>query len=172
MSKIAGAVMILVACCGMGFGKSMEYKKRIRDLLNVKKILLMLRGEIKYAKSPLAEAFAAIGKRQENVFGEFLLQVADGMNEQQGETFLQIWENKLELILPKSALLKEDRQQLKRLGGQLGYLDREMQISTIDLQVEQLEMLIKRLEEEQGKRCRVCSCLGVFAGIMLNLILL
>ncbi len=172
MLKIAGAVMILVACCGIGFGKGMEYKKRIRDLLILKKLLLMLRGEIKYARTPLAEAFSNIGRKLENVFGEFLIKVSDRMNQQQGETFLQIWETNLEETLTRSALLKEDRQQLKRLGNQLGYLDKEMQISTIDFQVEQLEVLVKKLEEEQGKRSRVCNCLGVFAGLMLNLILL
>lgn len=172
MLKMTGAVMILVACCGMGFGKAMEYKKRIRDLLILKKLLLMLRGEIKYARTPLAEAFTTIGRKMENVFGEFLLKVSNQMNEQQGETFLQIWESNLDATLTKSALLKEDRQQLKRLGNQLGYLDKEMQISTIDFQVEQLEVLVKKLEEEQGKRSRVCNCLGVFAGVMLNLILL
>lgn len=172
MLKMAGAVMIFVACCGMGFGKSMEYKKRIRDLLRLKKLLLMLRGEIKYARTPLSEAFSTIGRKMENVLGEFLLKVSQQMDAQQGETFLQIWERNLEEVLAKSALLKEDRQQLKRLGNQLGYLDREMQISTIDFQVEQLETLVSKLEEEQGKRSRVCNCMGVFAGVMLNLILL
>lgn len=172
MLKITGAVMIFAACCGMGFGKSMEYKKRIRDLLTLKKILLMLRGEIKYARTPLSEAFSIIGKKVEHVLGEFLIQVSQQMDEQQGETFSQIWEENLKEILVKSALLKEDKRQLIRFGSQLGYLDREMQLATIDFQVEQLEGQIKRLEEDQGKRSRVCNCLGVFAGVMLNLILL
>lgn len=156
----------------MGWNKSMEYRKRIRTLLTLKRALLMLRGEIKYARTPLSEAFDVIGKKLENVFGEFLQKVSEQMNEQQGESFQQIWEKQLEAVLSKSVLQKEDRQQLKRLGSQLGYLDREMQISTIDFQVEQLEVQIGQLEKEQGKRSRVCNCLGIFAGVMLNLILL
>lgn len=172
MLKVIGAVMIFCACLGMGFRKGMEYKYRIRDLLLVKKMLLMLRGEIKYAKAPLPEAFANIGSRLDNNVGSFLNHVAEQLENQQGETFSEIWEKNLQLCLRQSALTKEDRQLLERLGGQLGYLDREMQLSTIDFQVEQMEGLIKRLEAEQGKRSRVCSCLGIFAGVMLNLILL
>lgn len=172
MLKFAGALMIFSACLGIGFGKGMEYKHRIRDLLLVKKILLMLRGEIKYARTPLPEAFATIGKKMDNVFGTFLNKVAETLNEQQGETMQEVWEKHLTETLQQSALIKEDRRQLKKLGSQLGYLDREMQLSTIDFQVEQLECLIKRLEEEQSKKSRVCNCLGVFTGIMLNLMLL
>lgn len=131
----------------------------------------MLRGEIKYARTPLPEAFAAIGRKMENVFGSFLLQMADVLQKQEGESLQDVWEHNLEEMLVH-ALTKEDRQQLKKLGSQLGYLDQEMQISTIDFQVEQLEGLIEKLEEEQGKRSKVCSCLGVFAGVMVNLILL
>jgi len=172
MLKVVGAVMIFIACCGMGFGKSMEYRKRIRELLVLKKMLLMLRGEIKYARTPLSEAFSNIGNRQEHALGGFFVRVSKQMDHQQGETFLHIWESNLDNSLSKSALTKEDKKQLKRLGNQLGYLDKEMQISTIEFQVEQLETLIKKLEEEQGKRSRVCNCMGVFAGLMLNLILL
>ncbi|MCI8371050.1 MAG: hypothetical protein HFI75_01360 [Lachnospiraceae bacterium] len=172
MLKIAGSVMIFTACLAMGVGKGKEYKRRIGELLLVKRLLLMLRGEVKYARTPLPEAFQTIGKKMENVFGTFLLRVAEELNQQEGETLQQVWEKNLDQVLDKSALTREDRQQLKKLGSQLGYLDQEMQISTIDFQVEQLEGQIKRLEEEQGKRSRVCSCLGIFAGVMLNLILL
>ena len=174
MLKITGAVLILASCAGMGFGKGMEYKRRVAELLLLKKWLLMLRGEIKYAGTPLPEAFARIGSKMENVYGIFLTQVSKDLEGQNGQSLQEIWEKNLNEVFQnsKNFLNREDRQQLKSLGSQLGYLDREMQISTIDFFVEQMETQIQQLEAEQGKRCRVYHCIGIFAGVMLNLLLL
>lgn len=172
MLKITGAVMIFTACFAMGFVKGQEYKQRIRDLLLLKKVLLMLRGEIKYAATPLPEAFSNIAEKMENFCAAFLKEVSVCLQSQEQGTFQTVWEEKTRLYFKSCALTQEDKMQWEKLGSQLGYLDREMQVSTIDFQVEQLECLVKQLEEEKGKKSRVCSCLGIFAGVMLNLILL
>lgn len=172
MLKITGAVMIFVACFAMGFSQGQEYRQRIRELLQLKKLLLMLRGEIKYAATPLPEAFANIAEKMENFCGTFLREVGEALETQQDGTFQQVWSQKTKSCFHNLSLTKEDKKQWEKLGTQLGYLDREMQISTIDFQVEQIEALVKQLEEEKGKKSRVCNCLGVFAGVMLNLILL
>lgn len=164
--------MIFAACLGIGFGKGQEYRRRIKELLVIKKMLLMLRGEIRYARTPLPEAFQNIGRKLDNDIGTFLQQAAGQMDLQKGESFAEIWEENLYKVLAKSPLTKEDKSQLNKLGSQLGYLDREMQVSAIEFQMEQLEGLVGQLEQEQGKKSRVCSCMGVFAGVMLNLILL
>lgn len=164
--------MILAACAGLGFGRGQEYKKRIQELLILKKMLLMLRGEIRYARTPLPEAFSNIGHKLNSSVGTFLQSVAKRLETQSGESLAEIWQETLHQTLDKTALTREDKSQLEKFGTQLGYLDREMQIATIEFQLEQLEELLGRLEKEQGKKSRVCSCMGIFAGVMLNLILL
>ena len=174
MMKVTGAACIFAACAGMGFGKGMEYKKRIEELLLLKKWMLMLRGEIRYAQSPLPEAFSRIGERIGHVYGMFLGRLASSLESQSGQSFQELWERELDEVMSQQRhyLSREDIRQLKALGGQLGYLDREMQMSSIDFFVEQLETQIDRLEQEKARRCRVYHCLGIFTGVMLNLILL
>ncbi len=172
MLKIAGAIMIFIACVGIGYGKGREYKQRIRQLLLEKRMVCMLRGEIQYAFTPLPDAFLQIAGRMDNLYGVFLKEVSVELKKQDARTLGQVWEEKAKEILKESALTKEDIKQLQALGGQLGYLDTQMQLSTIEMHLEQLENKIMSLEQEQGKRSRVCRCLGVFAGVMLNLILL
>lgn len=172
MLKMTGAVMVFISCWGMGYHRSLEYRKRIRDLLMWKKFLLMLRGEIRYARTTLPEAFRTIGQRLEHAIGYFLLEVADAMEGQQGERMQHLWDAGLNHMQSGCSLSKEDIRSFQRLGGQLGYLDRDMQLSTIDFHVEQLEGLVKTLQEQQGRQSRVCHCLGIFAGVMLNLMLI
>lgn len=172
MFKIAGAILVFASCAGIGYGKSVEYRRRIRELLLLKKMMLMLRGEVRYGATPLPDAFDRIGDKIEHVFGMFLKKVSRQLKQQPGKPLSDIWSTEMKKELTACNLTKEDQKQLQRLGSDLGYLDREMQISTIDFYVEQLEGTIEGLEKEQGKRSRVYNCLGIFAGIMINLVLL
>lgn len=170
--KMTGAVMVFVACVAMGYGRGREYRRRIGELLMIKKIVLMLRGEVRYAASAFPEAFDRISGKVEHKFGKVMGEIAKELKRQPGKPLAQIWKERLKPGLESCALTKEDKNQLIQLGSDLGYLDRDMQLSTIDFYVEQLEGTIEALEKEKEKRSRVYNCLGVFAGIMINLVLL
>lgn len=172
MCKLIGAICVLAACTGMGFARGREYKLRIQDLLVFKKLVLLLRGEIRYGATPLPEALTHISGRTEHQFGTCMGNIAKQLQAQPGKPFSDIWEKEIRACGKESSLKGEDIRQCVRLGQQLGYLDKEMQISNIDFYIEQVEGTIERLESEQGKRSRVCHCLGFFAGIMISLVLL
>lgn len=172
MLKIMGAVCVLCSCTGIGFAKSREYRQRISELLLLKRLMLLLRGEIKYALTPLPEAFDAIGRKVEHQFGKCMEEIGKRLKGQSGVPLAKIWEEEFQKCMAASCLSKEDAQCCVRLGQQLGYLDKEMQVTHIDFYIEQLEGTIERLEEEQGRRSRVCRSLGVFAGVMICLVLL
>lgn len=172
MLKLTGAVCVLLSCAGMGFARGREYKLRIRDLLTLKKLMLLLRGEIKYGVTPLPEALDVIGRKVEHQFGRCMQKVAEQLKSQPGRPLSDIWEQEVRSHATGSFLGREDVSSCVRLGQQLGYLDKEMQIANIDFYMEQLEGTIEKLEGEQGKRIRVCRCLGIFAGVMISLVLL
>ena len=69
-------------------------------------------------------------------------------------------------------LKQGDIEKLKAAGENMGYLDEEMQIGTIDLYMEQLEREIQRLQKEFTAEKRLCHCLGVLGGIFLAVILI
>ena len=172
MCKLIGAIFVLAACTGMGFARGREYKLRIQDLLMFKKLVLLLRGEIRYGATALPEALCHISDRVEHQFGKCMGTIARQLQAQSGRPFYEIWEKEVRACAKESALKGEDIRQCLRLGQQLGYLDKEMQISNIDFFIEQVEGTVERLEMEQGKRSRVCHCLGIFSGIMISLVLL
>lgn len=172
MLKAIGAVLVIASCSAIGLKMSGDLKTRMNQLVLLKRMLLMLRGEIRYAKTPLPEAFDSIGKRIGNCFGEFLTGLAQKLTEQSGQPFQQLWKEAVDDNLTETKLAHEDKEQLKNMGENLGYLDSDMQINTIDLQVEQLELQLQRLEKGISGKTRVYNCLGVFCGILIAILLL
>lgn len=172
MLKIVGAVMILASATGIGISCSMDLKKHCTELRMLKQMIYMLRGEIKYTKTPLPEAFAHIAGRLPEPFCTFLGQTADKMGSLDGRTFQELWKEQIRDCLGGSHLTKEDREQLETLGEVLGYLDLEMQLSAIDLYLEKLELGIQKAQEALVTKQKLYQSLGVAGGIFLIILLI
>lgn len=172
MLKIAGSILIIVASTGIGFTSGRDLKVRLDNLRYIKKLMLMLKGEIKYLKAPLGEAFFNVGKRAKAPFDLFFHKIATEIDSLACESFYDIWCKYIDEELTKIKLNKKDCLTLKRVGEHLGYMDKEMQLGMIDLYVEQLEEEIKISKESIDEKIRVYNCLGVTVGIFAVLIML
>lgn len=172
MVKIIGAALVIIACGAMGMVKSQEIKQRQKELFLVKRMLLLLRGEIKYARTPLPEAFLNIGRRMGGELGGFLSGVGEQLEKQEGRPFCDVWKQAVEKRLCRTRLNKEDKEQLKRMGENLGYLDVEMQMNIIELQLEQVETQLEHLEKSIAGKTRVYNCVGIFSGLLIAILLL
>lgn len=160
---------------GMGVWLAWGYKKRLSTLENLRRMIYCLKGEIVYSHAPLEEAFERIGKREKGVLGELFTQTAEKIGCHNGETFSKIWEQTIEEMEKngKSLFLeKEDREKLLSLGGQLGYLDTQMQERTLLLYLEQLELSVSRLRGEIREKCRLSTVLGVMGSLFLVIVML
>ena len=69
MLKGIGALLILASAAGIGVSFSNDLKGRCMELRLLKQMIYMLRGEIKYTKTPLPDAFASIAVRMKEPFG-------------------------------------------------------------------------------------------------------
>ena len=83
-----------------------------------------------------------------------------------------MWTESIDRCLIKSQLKNKDKEELKAIGKQMGYLDEQMQLGTIDLYLEQLSFVIQKTREELVMKKRLCNCLGVMGGIFLVIILI
>ncbi|MCI8599173.1 MAG: hypothetical protein HFJ10_12170 [Lachnospiraceae bacterium] len=171
MLKIMGALMILASATGIGVSCSMDLKKYCMELRLLKQLLYMLRGEIKYTKTPLAEAFERIAVRLPEPFSTFLRQTAQEMENLDGRTFGELWREQIRTGLPGTHLKKDDKEQLGALGEVLGYLDLEMQVSSIELYLEQLEISIRSAQDAITAKQKLYQSLGVAGGIFLVILL-
>lgn len=169
--KLAGICLILGSSTAIGFFFSRRLEERIEELETIKRLLILLRGEIKYNHATLAEGFHTIGERMKNPYGIILSAVSDEMKRMDGQTLAQIWEKRLREGLKESALSQEDRERLISFGGQLGYLDIEMQQNTIELYLEQVQEEILQARESMKRNGRLYRTMGVVMGIFLVILM-
>lgn len=172
MIKIIGVILIVAGCTGMGFSFGGDLKERLTSLKLLRRMALLLRSEIKYRNTVLAEAFYHVAGNMGGACGRFLENVHKALEEKSGRGFAEIWEAAVDCELSGEALCAKDILILKELGGQLGFLDREMQLTTLDLYLEQVGQEIAAAEAGIREKVRIYGCLGVMGGLFLAIILL
>lgn len=173
--KLAGLVLIFCACCGAGFRMSRLFASRCAELGTLKRIVIMLRGEVKHNHSDLAEAFAVISGRlnRGDVFRAWLEFLCGLLQRRDGRTLQELFALSVEKKLgADSDLNRADLEKLCGLGENLGYLDIGMQLSTLDFYLEQLEADIREAEGHLKEQKRLCRCLGVAGGLFIVLLFL
>lgn len=170
--RIIGCVMIVTSTAGMGFFLSGELKNRIADLRELKKLIFLLRGDIRYANTPLPEAVQALSLRHDGKFKQFLAGIATRLIELGGVSFCTIWKEAVIKELESTSLSKKDLTNLGQLGENLGYLDKDMQINTLDLYISQIEEEINELSRNVKEKSYVYNSLGIMGGIFITLIML
>lgn len=170
--KIIGCILVIASSTGMGFYFSSEMRCRIEDLRELKKLIGLLRGDIRYANTPLPEAINSINRRHSGRFQTFFAFVSEQLNELSGHTFSEIWRTAAEKQLMDTSLTKKDKLHLVQFGENLGYLDKDMQMNTIDLYISQLEEEIKDLAKTVREKSYLYNTLGVMAGIFITIIMI
>jgi len=170
--KIVGCIMVIASCTAIGFYFSSEMRQRIYDLKELRKLIGLLRGDIRYAATPLPEAIAVLNRRHNGCFHDFLDYVSRKLNEMSGQTFALIWKSGVDEKLVNTSLSRRDKLQLAQLGDNLGYLDKDMQVNTLDLYIAQLEDEIADLSKTVRENAYLYNTLGVMAGIFITIIMI
>lgn len=171
MLRILGSLLVTVSCSGLGVLMASQWKERLKTAEKLRKMIFLLKGEIVYGKSPLAEAFERTGKRGGGKIGALFENVSERLSRQQGETFYDIWQEEIDRLPKEVCLSGEDRQNLKGLGEHLGYLDMEMQERNLLLYLEQLDLTIDYLRQHKEEKCRLYTSLGIMGGLFLTVIM-
>ncbi len=169
--KVIGAICVISGCAGTGLSVSRSYSRRYRQLGILRQMAVLLRGEIRYACSELPEAFEHVACRIEVPFKNFLMCLADELRLMDGQPFDILWRKHIESSLSGSCLTKEDKEALFRLGGQLGFLDREMQLAAIDLYLDELDASMISFGQTISQKQKLSLSLGILSGLFLTALL-
>jgi stage III sporulation protein AB len=172
IAKIIGCILVIASSTGMGFFFSSEMRGRIDDLKELRKLIGLLRGDIRYANSPLPEAISSITRRHSGRFDNFFNNVSVKLHELSGLTFSDIWKKATEVELANTSLTKKDKLQLIQFGESLGYLDKDMQMNTLDLYLSQLEDEITELTKSVKEKSYLYNSLGIMVGIFITIIMI
>lgn len=170
--KIIGCVLIIISSTGIGFYFSSDMKCRIEELREWKKLVCLLRGDIRYASTPLPEAICSISRRHKGSFHGFLNYIGNRLQELSGESLAVVWKSAVEKELLHTSLSKKDKMQLIYFGENLGYLDKDMQMNTLELYLAQLDEEISDLNRTVKEKAYLYNSMGIMAGIFISIIMI
>lgn len=175
--RIFGAFLVMLASTGMGMYFGSGIKDRLAKLQMLKQHFQVIRGDISYSGTTLPEAIGGMAERLLKTgecmeFQRFYQEAARRLQAREGVSFQTVWEEAIEHHLRKTTLTQGDLQLLSSLGGQFGYLDREMQLKTIDLYLARLEEERSREMQKAGEKMRLYHALGILAGAFLVVVMI
>ena len=178
MLRVAGACLILSASSLLGVQKSRQFTKRIEQLQELQRIVLLIQGEILYKNAALPEALRSSAGKVKVPFDSFLRQTAGRADAFDGVRFSDLFETEIKEQLKGTALTKEDKEEFARFGESLGYLDVEMQKNAMKLSIiknmsssEIGTNTLEYLQKEIPQKRKLYQSLGVMGGIFLLILL-
>lgn len=164
---------ILVVCCSMlGFLKAGNESARLRDLKALYRITLLLQGAINYKMTPLPEAFLDISKKVEEPYRAFLGQISKEMEQMRDASLAVIFSENVDRFLMETHLSQDDRKCFKELGADLGFLDKQMQLNTLEAFGQECREKIDEALRELPVKQKLYRSLGVMAGLFLAVLFL
>ena len=172
MLKVIGACLILGTAAVFGLQLKNQVSMHLKQLIGFKEMLLMLSGEMSYAKTPLTEAFQNIAARGREPFGPLLLEVAERLEQERESPLSDIWQSAVEHQKKTFYFSKEELFMLKDLGGNFGYLDIQMQLNHLALYIQQVESRIGQAQQELTAKQKMYQYLSVMSGLFLILLLI
>lgn len=169
--KVMGSLMVTCSCGALGLWKAAQWKEHLGMLEQLRKMIVLLKGEILYAHAPLGEAFGHVGRKSEGILAQIFTGVEERISRQEGEQFYVLWREEVEKKKKDMLLSEREQEELIAFGEHLGYLDLEMQEHTIALYLEQLEMSIRFYREHEQEQRRLYGSLGIMGGLFLSIMM-
>ena len=152
--KIIGAICVMTGCGGAGLAMGVSWKRRYVQLGQMQRSLRMLHGEIRYTGAELPEAIDQIALRQEKPFSDFYHGLSEQMRRMDGQSLKTLWQTETEKCLNNT------------------YLDRQMQLSSLEACMAQIEdnqnMIRKNMKEKQ----KLSVALGLLSGFFIIILLI
>lgn len=172
MLKTIGFVLIFISGSGMGLRASYNLQLRLEQMKQIQGILLKIKGELRYSHQPMSMILNHIAKNTAAPFSCILEQISETLELHNGASMSEIWRQTIEEYKDKVYLRKGELQLLSEHGTILGYLDKELQMNQLDLQLVQWNRMIEQSELELQSNAKLYRSLGVMGSILTIIILL
>lgn len=173
MFKFIGLSMLVAAAIATGSIMAYRVKQRVEELIYVKKLMLIFKGELRYKNAMLSDAFMSVAIRAKKPYDRLFEELSQATEDNHSTTMASVFEKKIDEVLAGETYLnKEDIGKLKELGETMGYQDQKMQLANIDLYIDRLSA---SLEDEKGKMnetMKMYRTLGIMAGLLIAIVLI
>ena len=155
----------MISGAGLGFAAGSELTGRKKTLEMILRMIILLRGEIRYGNKSLYDAFTGASGKLEGKYREFFILTAQEMRRKTGTSFGEIFRECAGKCLNLECLSGEERERFYSLGDQLGYLGLDMQLKQLDQMEKETEYAIRELEKDFQEKKKLYRSLGILGGI-------
>ena len=138
----------------------------------MKRMMLLLQGELRVHRAVLAEAFANVSERVEKPFSVFLSVLSEKLELRENGRFEQVFQEESKKLLQEEGFLKEDIHLFELLQNGLGYLDLTMQTETLNLAILQTEEAVREAKGQLEIKGKIYRTMGVTVGALLTLMII
>ena len=167
MLRTVGLCVIVISGVGCGFAMSNELGRRKKMMEMILRMIILLRGEIRYGNTSLYDAFTGAAGKLEGKYREFFLNTAEEIKKKKGKPFGEIFRNCARASLDDQNFTREEKEKIFSLGERLGYLGMDMQLRQLQLLEEDLENEIQELNKDLKEKKKLYQSLGILLGILL-----
>lgn len=171
MLKAVGSLMVVGAAALLGFSAAAELEASYQELLYLRRLMEMLKGEIYYSRAALSHIFLKLSKEAGNPYDVWFGEMCALIESRCGKSLTSIWRESAAEALCKSKLPEKEKQKLSDLGALLGDSDLETQINQLKGYLEQLDEAIQDMRSEIGDKKKLCRCLGIIGGMFVAILL-
>ncbi|HEX3027601.1 MAG TPA: stage III sporulation protein AB, partial [Clostridia bacterium] len=169
MIKAVGLILMFLVCTAGGAFKSLDLSKRVRQLESFMGAITLISTEIRYFASPTDVIMGKIGALDE--YKELRVFGLCRKNLDQYRDFPKAWEQSIEQSKPYLSLNDSDYETLLWFGKVLGTTDVEGETANCERYKNLLGQRLQRAREDQRKRGRMYTSLGVLAGVFIVVLL-
>ena len=170
--KLLSVFIICVSSAMIGFGRAEGLKAHYNEQIYLKKMVMLIRGEIRYNCSILSEVFASVSRKIKKPYSDIFLELSNELDKGSGEMFADIWKRSVIKKLEDTKLSESDIEGFKELGECMGYLDIEMQLNHIDFYIDKLSEEIKDTGDRLEGNVKLCKALGIMGGLLLSILII
>lgn len=171
MLKLAGSILVIGAATLLGAGAAGELEASYQELLYLKRIIEILKGELLYSRAALSNIFLKMSEDAKEPYAGWLTEMRVRIESGNGGRLADIWRESAEECLRSSKLPWKERQKLGDLGSLLGDSDLELQAGQLKGYLEQLESRIQEVGSELKNKKKLFRCLGIIGGMFLTILL-
>lgn len=171
MLKLAGIMLLMAGCIGLGISRVAEEKGRIRELREIRQIVTRLKNEMAYGKRTLPEICRLLGESGKEPYRTIFLDIFRKTEENAGASLVSIWKEEMENGMRMLPLKEEEKDILRDLPERIFCPDEVMQAADIGQSLEMITAHILSAEAEYANKSRVIISVSVTAGIFLSILL-
>lgn len=170
--KLLGIIMICTCSSMLGFMQGERLRQHYDEQIYLKKIVMLIRGEIRYNCGVLSEVFENVSRKVKEPYKDIFSQLSGSLSKGDGETFNDIWNSTVIKKLSGTRLFERDIEGFKELGENMGYLDTQMQLNYIDLYIDRLSGEIEDTKDKLQGSIKLFKALGIMGGLLLTILII